>query len=234
MTQWRAWLAKPLIAPRPSSIVNDQFICEHDGLIIDPAEDEEMDGAVFTIATSEWKILSQLYGGGPCIECTIESDDCFGDNKTQSNRPLCPDCRKSRYLPTLHIITTFSRRIYRLSDYDHSPINVYRLADGESLPGVNGTVIQEKAQSTEPEVIHIDDTDAESPTLSDASPPARAPGNRKRPKPITTYGQRRSKRIRTAATAKKGKTFSIWVSKDDTIRDVKRKVWRMSTQAVSH
>ncbi|CAE6483095.1 unnamed protein product [Rhizoctonia solani] len=206
VTQWRAWLAKPLIAPRPGPIVNDQFICKHEGLIIDPAEDEEMDGVVFTITTTEWETLSQLYGGGPCIECSLESDDNSGENKFESNRPLCQDCRKSR-----------------LSDYDHARINVYRLADGESLPNANNTTDQ-PAQSTEPDVIHIEDTDAESPTLSDASPPARALGSRKRPKPITTYGQRRSKRIRTAATAKKGKTFSIWASKDDTIRDVKRKI----------
>ncbi|CUA74929.1 ubiquitin carboxyl-terminal hydrolase 48 [Rhizoctonia solani] len=210
VTQWRGWQAKPLTAPRPGPIANDQFICEHDGLIINPMENEEMDGAAFTITTPEWEILGELYGGGPCIECTLESDDESGDNNLESNRPLCQDCRKSR-----------------LSDYNHAQINVYRLADGESLPDVNGATNQpaqtEKAQSTEPDVIHIDDTDAESPTLSD-SPPARAPGARKRPKPVTTYGQRRSKRIRTAATAKKGKTFSIWVSKDDTIRDVKRQI----------
>ncbi|CAE7168504.1 unnamed protein product [Rhizoctonia solani] len=203
VTQWRAWLTKPLVSPRPGPIVNNQFICEHDGLIINPMEDEEMDGVVYTVAVKEWKILSDLYGGGPCIECTLEEDDDSGENKLQSNRPLCHDCRKSR-----------------LSDYDHAQINVYRLADGESPPDTNGTA----NQSIEPEVIHIEDTDAESPTLSDASPPARAPGNRKRPKPVTTYGQRRSKRIRTAATAKKGTIFSIWVSKGDTIRDVKRKI----------
>ncbi|CAE6465896.1 unnamed protein product, partial [Rhizoctonia solani] len=211
VTQWRAWQAKPLTAPRPGPIANDQFICEHDGLIINPMENEEMDGAVFTITTTEWKILSELYGGGPCIECTLEFDDDSGDNNLESNRPLCQDCRKSR-----------------LSDYNHAEINVYRLADGESVPDVNGATNRptqtKKAQSTEPDVIHIEDTDAESPTLSDTSPPARALGARKRPKPVTTYGQRRSKRIRTAATAKKGKTFSIWVSKDDTIRDVKRKI----------
>ncbi|CAE6490373.1 unnamed protein product [Rhizoctonia solani] len=212
VTQWRAWLAKPLTAPRPGPIINDEFICEHDGLSIDLAEEQELDGVVYTITATEWGILSQLYGGGPYIECSPEeSDDYSGENKHQANRPLCQDCRKSR-----------------LSGYDHAQINVYRLADGESLPGANGTINQsaqpEKTQSTDAEVIHIEDTDNESPTLSDASPPARAPGNRKRQKPVKTYGHRRSKRIRTAAVAKKGTTFSIYVSRDDTIRDVKRKI----------
>ncbi|KAH7340859.1 hypothetical protein B0J17DRAFT_653080 [Rhizoctonia solani] len=212
VTQWRAWLAKPLTAPRPGPIINDEFICEHDGLSIDLTEEQELDGAVYTISATEWGILSQLYGGGPHIECSPdESDDYCGEIKHQANRPLCQDCRNSR-----------------LSEYDHAQINVYRLADGESFPGVNGTTNQsaqlEKAQPSDSDVIHIEDTDNESPTLSDASPPARAPGNRKRPKPVTTYGQRRSKRIRTAATSKKGTTFSIRVSKDDTIRDVKRKI----------
>ncbi|CAE6449091.1 unnamed protein product [Rhizoctonia solani] len=212
VAQWRAWLARPLIAPRPGPIVNDEFICEHDGLIIDPAEDQETGGVVCAVNALEWQIISELYGGGPYIECTFaDSDDYSDESKLQSNRPLCQDCRKSR-----------------LSEYDHTQINVYRLADGELPPDATNTANQsiqtEKAQSTDPDVIHIEDTDAESATLSDASPPARAPGNRKRSKPVTTYGQRRSKRIRTAATAKKGTTFPIRVSKDDTIRDVKRKI----------
>ncbi|KAG8713111.1 hypothetical protein FRC11_013264, partial [Ceratobasidium sp. 423] len=209
VTQWRMWLTKPLIAPRPGPIVNDEFICEHGGLIIDLAEDQETDRVVCTVTANEWQIISELYGGGPYIECSfVDPDDYSGENKLQSNRPLCQDCRKSR-----------------LSEYVHAQINIYRLADGELPPDATNTTNQtEKAQSTDPDVIHIEDTDAESATLSDASPPARAPGNRKRSKPITTYGQRRSKRIRTAATAKKGTTFSILVSKDDTIRDVKRKI----------
>ncbi|KAJ1309786.1 hypothetical protein OPQ81_006551 [Rhizoctonia solani] len=212
VTQWRTWLTKPLIAPRPGPIANDEFICEHDGLIVDLAEDQEMDGVFCAVSADEWRTLSELYGGGPYIECTLaESGDSSRENKFHSDRPLCQECRKSR-----------------LSEYDHIQINVYRLADGESLPNVDGItsppIQTEKAQSTEPDVIHIEDTDAESPTLSDASPPARAPGSRKRPKPITTYAQRRSKRIRTAATPKKGIMFSIRVSKDDKIRDVKRKI----------
>jgi hypothetical protein len=128
----------------------------------------------------------------------------------------------------------YSELPHRLSNYEQADVTVYRLADGEALPGLNDNMQQpsplpEIPKPTDSDVIHIDDTDIESPTLSDAaSPPARAPGSRKRPKkssPVVTYGgQRKSKRIRTAAAAKKGTTFSIRVSKDDTIRDVKRKV----------
>ncbi|KAF8758543.1 Cysteine proteinase [Rhizoctonia solani] len=212
VTQWRAWLAKPLVAPRPGPITNDDFICEHGGLVIDLAEEKEADGMICTASVSDWEVISELYGGGPYIECSLlKPDDHTGELRLQSNPPLCQDCRKTR-----------------LSNYDDAKINIYRLVDGEPLPDVNEAAkepAQEKTQVTNSDVIHIDDTDAESPTLSDSSPPARAPGNRKRPKPVTTYaGQRRSKRIRTATTPKKGKTFFIHVNKDDTIRDVKRKI----------
>ncbi|KAF8682576.1 Cysteine proteinase [Rhizoctonia solani] len=212
VTQWRAWLAKPLVAPRPGPITNDDFICEHGGLVIDLAEEKEVDGMICTASVSDWEVISELYGGGPYIECSLlKPDDHTGELRLQSNPPLCQDCRKTR-----------------LSNYDDAKINIYRLVDGEPLPDVNEAAkepAQEKTQVTNSDVIHIDDTDAESPTLSDSSPPARAPGNRKRPKPVTTYaGQRRSKRIRTATTPKKGKTFFIHVNKDDTIRDVKRKI----------
>lgn len=126
---------------------------------------------------------------------------------------------------------------HRLANFSNADINVYRLADGEPLPSSSNDPTPSTPPKPKPksksidtsDVIHIDDTDVESPTLSDASPPARAPGSKKRIKqaPVTTTyaGQRKSKRIRTAAAAvKKGTTFSINVSKDDTVRDIKNKV----------
>lgn len=216
--RWRAWLAKPLQIPRPGPIANDAFVCQHDMLLIDPAEEADIDGVICAISPSEWEILSELYGGGPYIECALAQADTDSDkSQVESNLAVCQDCRKAR-----------------LSDYEQVDINVYRLADGEAIPGLNGnstnpTPPQESTKAIDaPDVIHIDDTDVESPTLSDsASPPARAPGSRKRPPkytPVKTYGQRKSKRLRTAATVKKGTTFSIRVSKNDTLRDVKRKI----------
>ncbi|KAG9094631.1 hypothetical protein FS749_012099, partial [Ceratobasidium sp. UAMH 11750] len=212
LNQWRTWLAKPLTAPRPGPVPNDQFICEHGNLTVDPTEPLDVDGVACAISLQEWKIIHELYGGGPYIQCSMEESETDEKDKLWSNIPLCEDCRR-----------------LRLSNLNNVSINVYHLAEGEPLPWATEPTTPPKARSKEPDtsdVINIDDTDNESPTLSDASPPARAPGNRKRMKPSApiTYGQRKSKRLRAAAATKNGTTFSISVSKDDTVRDIKRKI----------
>ncbi|KAG9126666.1 hypothetical protein FRC07_002539 [Ceratobasidium sp. 392] len=211
ISQWRTWLVKPLTAPRPGSVSNEQFICNHGNLTVDPTEPLDVDGVVCAISIDEWNTIHELYGGGPFIQCSVEECVSGGKDKLWSNLPLCMDCR------TL-----------RLSNLDNVSINVYRLAEGESLPWAVEPTTPPKAKpkAADQDVISIDDTDNESPTLSDASPPARAPGNKRRMKPSVpvTYGQRKSKRLRTAATTKRGTTFSISVSKDDTVRDIKRKI----------
>lgn len=126
------------------------------------------------------------------------------------------------------------KMLHRLANFSNADINVYRLAEGEPVPGLPSDPTPSTPPKTKPkavetsDIIHIDDTDIDSPTLSDASPPARAPGSKKRIKQapvVTTYaGQRKSKRIRTAAAVKRGTTFSVNISKDDTIRDIKEKV----------
>ncbi|KAG9102662.1 hypothetical protein FRC06_001495 [Ceratobasidium sp. 370] len=212
VTQWRIWLSKPLMAPRPGPVANDQFICDHGNLTVDPTEPLDVDGVVCAISHEEWKTIHELYGGGPFIQCSIEESGTDEKDKLWTNIPLCVNCRTQR-----------------LSNLDNVSINVYHLAEGEPLPWAAEPTTPPKAKSKEPDasdVINIDDTDNDSPTLSDASPPARAPGNRKRMKPSApiTYGQRKSKRLRSAAATKKGATFSISVNKDDTVRDIKRKV----------
>jgi hypothetical protein len=191
-----------------------------------------MDGVMCAISVEEWNIIHELYGGGPFIECsTEESEDTPGKDKLWSNIPLCADCRKSRYVLQSFAICTLII-LFRLSNFNNVDINVYRLAEGERLPWAANNPTPSTPPKAKPkavnlsDVIHIDDTDIESPTLSDDSPPARAPGNRKRQKPTgpITYGPRKSKRLRTVV-AKWGNTFSISVSKDDTVRDIKRKVF---------
>ncbi|KAG8735405.1 Ubiquitin carboxyl-terminal hydrolase 48, partial [Ceratobasidium sp. 428] len=213
VTQWRTWISKPLVALRPGPVLNEQFICSHNKLIVDPTEPPDANGVICAISVRDWEIIHELYGGGPLIRFTVEEAMSDEKYKLLSDIPLCTDCR------TL-----------RLSNLDNVSINVYRLAEGESLPWVIEPTTPPKAKPkvADSEVIDIEDTDSESPTLSDASPPARAPGNRKRAKPSApiTYGrgQRWSKRLRTAANTKKGTTFSISVSEDDTVRDIKRKI----------
>ncbi|QRW14456.1 ubiquitin carboxyl-terminal hydrolase [Ceratobasidium sp. AG-Ba] len=212
VNQWRAWLAKPSIAPRPGPVPNEEFICTHGKLIIDPTDPLDVDGVVCMIGPQEWVAIHELYGGGPHIQCSVEESVTGGKDKLWSNIPLCEECRTSR-----------------LSNLDNVSITVYRLAEQEPLPWAAPTTpTKPKSKNPNQEVIDIVDTDVET-SPGDSSPPARAPGNRKRTKQAApvTYGQRKSKRLRTAATTKKGTSFSISISKGDTIREIKRKIQKV-------
>ncbi|KAG8694670.1 hypothetical protein FRC09_009702, partial [Ceratobasidium sp. 395] len=117
VTQWRTWISKPLAALRPGSVLNEQFICSHNKLTVDPTEPLDANGVICAISVRDWEIIHELYGGGPFIRFTVEEAMSDEKYKLLSDIPLCTDCR------TL-----------RLSNLDNVSINVYRLAEGESLP----------------------------------------------------------------------------------------------------
>lgn len=57
--KWKLWLHRPTEAPRPDSVDNLPFICEHDMLLLDPNSSTDLDSFV-VIKRSDWDILEAM------------------------------------------------------------------------------------------------------------------------------------------------------------------------------
>lgn len=63
---WRQWLIRPTESPRPDTIDNTVFLCEHDKLVLDPNSSADLDvSVVAVIKRSDWNILENLYVNMP-------------------------------------------------------------------------------------------------------------------------------------------------------------------------
>ncbi|KAI0086174.1 cysteine proteinase [Irpex rosettiformis] len=88
--KWKQWLFRPAELPRPESIDNGQFICQHGLLVLNPNDADDLDNRVAVITRSDWDILQGLYPAGPLI--SLEYD---GDQWTHS-LDVCEECRKDK------------------------------------------------------------------------------------------------------------------------------------------
>ena len=58
---WRQWLMRPSEIPRPETLDNSQFICEHDRLAFDPNVSGDLDTSMTIIKRRDWTALEELY-----------------------------------------------------------------------------------------------------------------------------------------------------------------------------
>lgn len=58
---WRQWLLRPAEVPRPDSVDNSQFICEHGLLSLDPNAGTDLDSSVAIVKRSDWKVLEDMW-----------------------------------------------------------------------------------------------------------------------------------------------------------------------------
>ncbi|KAI0934305.1 hypothetical protein AcV5_006190 [Taiwanofungus camphoratus] len=87
---WRQWLLRPAEVPRPDSVDNSQFICEHGLLSLDPNAGTDLDSSVAIVKRSDWKVLEDIYSGGPLI--AVENTG----SKLVHEIPVCETCRRKR------------------------------------------------------------------------------------------------------------------------------------------
>ena len=58
---WKHWLLRPGEVPRPESVDNSAFICEHGLLSLDPNASSDLDSTVAIIKRGDWDLLQDLY-----------------------------------------------------------------------------------------------------------------------------------------------------------------------------
>ncbi|KAI0721718.1 cysteine proteinase [Cerioporus squamosus] len=87
---WRQWLMRPSEVPRPETLDNSQFVCEHGRLAFDPNVSGDLDASMTIIKRSDWDALEELYSGGPLI--AIENSG----GKWLHELDVCGDCRLKR------------------------------------------------------------------------------------------------------------------------------------------
>ncbi|KAF7323150.1 hypothetical protein HMN09_00095300 [Mycena chlorophos] len=90
LNAWRYWLNKPTERPRPETIDNEPFFCEHRLLAFDPNCEADVDGILTAIRRSDWDELEGLYLGGPLI--------AVQKSKGSFEHPIkvCIGCREQR------------------------------------------------------------------------------------------------------------------------------------------
>lgn len=57
---WKQWLLHPAEVPRPHSVDNSEFICQHGRLVIDPNSPSDLDASVVIITRKDWETLEVL------------------------------------------------------------------------------------------------------------------------------------------------------------------------------
>ncbi|THU87228.1 cysteine proteinase [Dendrothele bispora CBS 962.96] len=96
LRHWKQWLNKPTEAGRPDTIDNEQFLCKHQRLWIDPNCSSDLHSAVAIIKRPDWDTLSSLYPGGRLIAIERCFDDNAGESRFFFEPPVCNDCRYQR------------------------------------------------------------------------------------------------------------------------------------------
>ncbi|KAL1744566.1 hypothetical protein HDZ31DRAFT_38456 [Schizophyllum fasciatum] len=89
---WKLWLGRPTEYPRPPTIDNSPFFCEHDQLAFDPNYPADMDSRTAVIKQSDWDILQSIYPCGPLIALEKESKE----KRYRHDILVCADCRQRR------------------------------------------------------------------------------------------------------------------------------------------
>ncbi|TFK92421.1 cysteine proteinase [Polyporus arcularius HHB13444] len=108
---WRQWLMRPSEVPRPETLDNSQFMCEHGRLAFDPNISGDLDASMTIIKRNDWDALEELYSGGPLI--AIENTD----GKWLHELDVCRDCR-----------------LKRRTSFDMTEITVRVLGPGDPVP----------------------------------------------------------------------------------------------------
>lgn len=57
---WKQWLSRPTDSPRPETVDNTSFICEHGMLLLDPNSPGDLNTSVAVIKRSDWDVLEEL------------------------------------------------------------------------------------------------------------------------------------------------------------------------------
>ncbi|KAH9951255.1 cysteine proteinase [Amylocystis lapponica] len=119
---WRQWLLRPGEVPRPDSVDNSQFICEHGLLSFDPNLGSDLDSSVALIKRSDWDVLEDLYSGGPLI--AVENTG----GKLVHDLSVCDGCRRKK--KSTFDMTEITVRILGPKD----PIPTVETFSEESIP----------------------------------------------------------------------------------------------------
>ncbi|KAI0345367.1 cysteine proteinase [Trametopsis cervina] len=110
---WKQWLFRPAELPRPETVDNAQYICQHGLLTLDPNSPDDLDATVAVITRTDWDTLETLYPGGPLI--ALERD---GERWIHSPE-VCEACREER--KTSFELTELTIRVLRTEDVDPTP-----------------------------------------------------------------------------------------------------------------
>lgn len=57
---WKQWLFRPAELPRPENLDNNQFICQHGLLVLNPNNADDLDSSVAVITRSDWDVLQSM------------------------------------------------------------------------------------------------------------------------------------------------------------------------------
>ncbi|KAI8998686.1 cysteine proteinase [Trametes punicea] len=110
---WRQWVMRPSELPRPETVDNSGFMCEHGLLAFDPNIRGDLDASMTIIKQSDWHALEQLYSAGPLI--AIQNS---GGRYTHE-LAVCAPCRLKRR--TSFDMTEITIRILGLKDPTPAP-----------------------------------------------------------------------------------------------------------------
>ncbi|KAF9475859.1 cysteine proteinase [Pholiota conissans] len=93
--KWNRWITNPCASnPRPDSVDNGPFFCDHNLLGFDPNCPSDIDSTITIIQLDQWDTLGMIYSAGPLISLTKKIGE-EGDGYDHEIA-VCVDCRFKR------------------------------------------------------------------------------------------------------------------------------------------
>ncbi|KAF8257436.1 hypothetical protein EI94DRAFT_1758186 [Lactarius quietus] len=148
--EWKLWILRPHHHPRPTSLDNSSYLCDH-GLLALDLNGGDLDRSVCLIRLPDWDALEDLYNAAPLI--TVENrhiaDGGVIGTKFIHDPPLCEECRIKR--KTDYQLTEVTIRVLGSEDPDPTPETYTRDSGPIMVDNKQTSILTYRSRNAEPQ-----------------------------------------------------------------------------------